>query len=86
MELATVQHYGDKRDCYALEKKKFLIRLRTKKGDMKQVTLLSQDKYLDREVKDTRTSRPMELVASDQEIMWQRKVSLFRNFGISLVL
>lgn len=65
MELAAVGHYGDKRDCYALEKKKFLIRLRTKKGDMKQVTLLSQDKYLDREVKDTRTSRPMELVASD---------------------
>lgn len=66
MEFAAITHIADKRYCYALEKDKFLIRIKTKKGDMKQVILRYQDKYLPLKIMDTRESVEMKKVCSDQ--------------------
>ena len=36
MEFAAVRHFANKNYCYALEKGRFLIRLETKRGDVKR--------------------------------------------------
>lgn len=66
MEYAAIHHDMDKRYCYALEKNKFLIRLQTKKDDMKSVVLHYQDKYLPIKYYDSRRTVSMEKAASDR--------------------
>ena len=44
----------NKRYCYALEKGKFLFRIRTKRNDIKRVILHYQDKYIPVQYLDTR--------------------------------
>lgn len=66
MEYSAICHYADKRYCFALEKDRFLFRLRAKKGDVKRVWLHHQDKYLPLKIRDTRASAEMALAASDQ--------------------
>ncbi|MCD8325600.1 MAG: alpha amylase N-terminal ig-like domain-containing protein [Lachnospiraceae bacterium] len=66
MELAAVYHKADKSCCYALEKNRFLFRIRVKKGDMVSVILHSQDKYLPISRQDTRVQTVMERACSDE--------------------
>lgn len=66
MEYAAICHNMDKNDCYALEKGKFLFKLKTKKNDIKKVTLHFQDKYIPIHFHDTRDSILMYKVASDR--------------------
>jgi len=66
MEYSGIHHEADKRYCFALEKGKFVIRLQTKKGDMKKVVLHWRDKYIPLELADTRDDSEMEKVASDR--------------------
>uniref|UniRef100_UPI0040575A09 alpha amylase N-terminal ig-like domain-containing protein n=1 Tax=Agathobacter sp. TaxID=2021311 RepID=UPI0040575A09 len=65
MEYSAICHKMDKNDCYALEKGKFLFKLKTKKNDIKKVILHFQDKYIPIHFHDTRDSVPMYKVASD---------------------
>ena len=46
MEFSAIFHDTTKKYAYALEKGRFVIRLKTKKNDIKRVTLLYQDKYI----------------------------------------
>ncbi len=66
MELAAVYHKADKSCCYALERNRFLFRIRVKKGDMASIILHSQDKYLPLSRQDTRRQTVMERVCSDE--------------------
>lgn len=66
MEYSAITHVADKRYCYALDKDYFLIRIKTKKGDIKKVTLHYQDKYLPIHIYDSRQQVEMELVCFDQ--------------------
>lgn len=65
MEHSAIFHDTNKKYCFALEKDTFLIRLKTKKNDLKRVTLHYQDKYLPLKIKDTRKHVEMERFASD---------------------
>lgn len=65
MEYSAVRHLADKRDCFALEKGKFLFRIRTKKDDIEEVVLHSRDKYIPIDWYDSRVECRMEKVASD---------------------
>ncbi len=65
MQTAALYHTPDRRFCYALEPGRFLIRLCTAADDLRRVTLHMQDKYIPVKYQDTRTSQPMEKVASD---------------------
>ncbi|MBQ2981133.1 MAG: alpha amylase N-terminal ig-like domain-containing protein [Lachnospiraceae bacterium] len=66
MEYSAITHYMEKRYCYAIEKGKFLIRIETKKDDMKRVTLHCRDKYIPIEFLDTWASYEMNKVASSR--------------------
>ncbi|MCM1283879.1 MAG: glycoside hydrolase family 13 protein [Muribaculaceae bacterium] len=66
MEYAAIHHDMDKRFCYALAPDCFLFRIRTKKGDMRQVVMHYQDKYLPIKFMDTRKETLMEKAASDE--------------------
>lgn len=66
MEFSAVFHDTTKKYCYALEKGSFIIRLKTKKNDIKRVTLHCQDKYIPISFMDTRNQMDMEKVASDK--------------------
>ena len=66
MEFSAIYHSMDKRYCFALEKGKFLIRIKTKKDDMKQVVLHYRDKYLPIKMIDTRQKVEMKKVATDR--------------------
>lgn len=68
MEISAVYHDINKRLCYAVDKNTFLVRLQTKKGDMKQVILHYQDKHIPREYEDTHKEVVMEKVASDRTL------------------
>lgn len=65
MEFSAIFHDTTKKYCYALEKGLFAIRLKTKKNDIKRVTLLYQDKYIPIDFFDTRASKDMQKIASD---------------------
>ena len=65
MEYSAVRHLADKRDCFALEKGKFLFRIRTKKDDIEEVVLHSRDKYIPIDRYDSHVECRMEKVASD---------------------
>jgi len=64
MERSAIFHDANKRYCYAIDPGKFLIRLQTKRGDIKRVVLHYQDKYLPLMVEDTRRTMDMRKVAS----------------------
>ncbi len=64
MEFAAVRHFANKNYCYALEKGRFLIRLETKRGDVKSVRLHTQEKYLPAGV--TMRAHHMRLACWDQ--------------------
>lgn len=66
MEFSAIFHDTTKKYCYALEKGTFIIRLKTKKNDIKRVTLHYQDKYIPISFMDTRNQMDMEKVASDK--------------------
>lgn len=65
MELAAIVHTMEQRDCYALEPGRFLFRLRAKQGDLQEVSLVYQEKYIERKEKDTRCICEMRKVSSD---------------------
>ena len=65
MEFAAIFHDTTKKYAYALEKGHFVIRLKTKKNDIKRVTLLYQDKYIPIHFHDTRARKDMYLISSD---------------------
>ena len=66
MEYAAVCHFADARYCFALDKDRFLFRIRVKKGDVREVLLHCQDKYLPLWRKDTRRTVAMSLAARDR--------------------
>lgn len=66
MEFSAIQHYADKKYCFALSKNNFLIRIKTKKGDISRIVLHYHDKYLPVRFMDTRKQAEMKLVASDR--------------------
>ena len=66
MEYSAIFHDMDKRFCYAIDKDLFVIRVQVKKGDMKEVILHYEDKYIPMERKDTRMTLPMKKVATSQ--------------------
>lgn len=68
MQLSAISHHSTARDCYALGKGQFLIRLRTGKGDIQSVTIHYQDKYLPLSIQDTRRTAPMQRIASDHTL------------------
>lgn len=65
MEFSAITHIGDKRYCFAISKDHFVIRIKTKKDDMKEIILHYQDKYLPLKIKDSRRAVPMKKVCSD---------------------
>ncbi|RIA78360.1 glycosidase [Anaeroplasma bactoclasticum] len=65
MEISSVLHGANKRYAYALDKDLFLIRITTKKNDMKRIILHYQDKYIPVSRFDTRKVIEMEKYASD---------------------
>ena len=65
MEYSAIRHMADKRDCFALEKGRFLFRIQTKKDDIEKIVLHSRDKYIPLEMLDSRCECAMEKVASD---------------------
>ena len=65
MEYSSIFHDMNKRYCYALEKGKFLFRIRTKRNDIKRVILHYQDKYIPVQYLDTRKQLEMKRVTSD---------------------
>ena len=66
MEFSAIFHDTTKKYCYALEKGKFVIRLKTKKDDIKRAVLLCQDKYIPLTMFDSRQQMEMEKIASDK--------------------
>ena len=66
MEYSAIWHSADKKYCFALEKGKILIRLKTKKGDMSEVILHFRYKYIPTNMFDTRQQVKMSLAASDR--------------------
>lgn len=65
MEFSAIFHDTTKKYAYALEKGRFAIRLKTKKNDIKRVTLHYQDKYIPVHFMDTRAQMEMVKIASD---------------------
>ena len=65
MEFSAIFHDTTKKYAYALEKGRFAIRLKTKRNDIKRVTLLYQDKYIPVHFHDTRERKAMYKIASD---------------------
>lgn len=65
MEFSAIFHDTTKKYAYALEKGHFVIRLKTKKNDIRRATLLYQDKYIPIQFMDTRVRKDMYRIASD---------------------
>ena len=65
MEYSSIFHDMNKRYCYALEKGKFLFRIRTKRNNINRVILHYQDKYIPVQYFDTRKQLEMKKIASD---------------------
>lgn len=66
MEYSAIYHNADKKQCFCLEKGRFLIRLKTKKDDLVKVVLHYRDKYIPLERLDTRATKTMTKACSDQ--------------------
>jgi len=66
MEFSAIFHDANKRYCYALDKNTFMVRIQTKKGDIRKVILHYQDKHIPMEYMDTHRAVQMEKVAGDQ--------------------
>ncbi|MBO5098012.1 MAG: alpha-glycosidase [Agathobacter sp.] len=66
MEYSAIYHNADKKMCFCLKKGRFLIRLKTKKNDLKKVVLHYQDKYIPIEKLDTREQKEMTKACSDK--------------------
>ena len=66
MEFSAIYHSMDKKYCFALSKGKFLIRIKTKKNDMRRVVLHYRDKYLPVHMVDTRKRLEMTKVTTDR--------------------
>lgn len=65
MEKSAIFHLPDKRYAYAVKKDTFIIRVRTKASDFKEVILHYQDKYIPKRILDTSKEIKMEKYASD---------------------
>ena len=65
MEFSAIFHDTTKKYAYALEKGRFVIRLKAKKNDLRRVCLHYQDKYIPIHFADTRAQIDMKKVASD---------------------
>lgn len=65
MNYGAIAHMPDSRYCYCVQPKQFLIRLQTGRGDVAQVKLHYQDKYIPVRFMDTRAVAEMMLVARD---------------------
>lgn len=65
MILAAIDHSSTDRDCFCIEPGRFLFRLRSAKGNLAEVILHYQDKYLPLSICDTRAQQPMKLLCSD---------------------
>lgn len=57
MEYSAIMHEADKRDCYALEKGRFLFRIQVKRADIESIILHYQDKYIPISYMDTSSER-----------------------------
>ena len=66
MEYSAITHYMEKRFCYAIERGKFVIRIETKKDDIKKIVLHYRDKYIPLQILDTSASKEMTKVASSR--------------------
>ena len=66
MEYSAIYHNADKKMCFCMEQGRFLIRLKTKKKDIKKVVLHYQDKYIPVERLDTRAQKEMTKLCSDR--------------------
>ena len=66
MELSSILHMANRRFAYAISKNTFVIRIKTKKNDIKKIILYYQDKYINVKYYDTRKSLDMELFTSDK--------------------
>ncbi|SCW71414.1 Glycosidase [Lachnospiraceae bacterium C10] len=65
MNLAAISHYADQRNCFCLHGGLFRIRIQVAKGDMSEVILHYQDKYIPVDREDTREKVTMKKVSSD---------------------
>lgn len=76
MFLSAISHNSTSRDCYALAKDSFRVRLRTAKGDISEVILHYQDKYLPLRIQDTRAQKNMVRIAQDYvSDYWEAELS-----------
>lgn len=66
MEYSAIYHNADKKQCFCLGKGRFLIRIKTKKGDIAKLVLHYQDKYIPIDMVDTREQKEMTKACSDQ--------------------
>lgn len=66
MEYSAIHHDMDKRFCYAIDKDCFVIRIQVKKGDMQEVILHHEDKYIPLSICDTRQTITMTRIASSE--------------------
>ncbi len=65
MNFGAIAHMPDSRYCYCLSPGRFLFRLQTGRGDIGQVKIHYQDKYIPVKFIDTRQEAPMRRVARD---------------------
>ena len=64
MEVAAIYHRSDSEYAYLYETNQFHVRLRTKKGDAKKVSLISGDPYAHGSQKWYKEDKSMKLAAS----------------------
>lgn len=65
MEYSAIRHIGDREHCMALDNGKFLIRLQSRRNDLKCVKINIRDKNIPVDLLDTRQSIEMYVAASD---------------------
>lgn len=65
MEYSAINHDASRKDCYALRKGNFIVRIKTRKNDISRIVLHYQDKYIAVKDLDTRRSAGMKKFASD---------------------
>ena len=65
MKYAAISHEATGRDALCLSPGRFLIRIRSGRGDLESVILHWQDKYIPTKYMDTRRATPMHISAVD---------------------
>ena len=85
MNYAAIAHMPDHRYCFCLRPGLFLIRLQTGRGDLRNVVLHYQDKYIPRRFVDTRKNVEMKLVAREMAIKIQEEVKYPGQIKINLI-